>query len=142
MLKYLFHEGSIDLPEGTRDDSVQIFTIPVPDVLPLSLTIRRQVRLPEIALADWASADLTERGRRDSTFALHWRRAHSFSGRSSVIAATSYDRGNETVGQRIVYVDNGRTCIILTISVPGEFQSTQLNMTNSVFGSLRLTDPE
>lgn len=139
---YRINEGSIDLPSGWKDQSINIVASSGSGSIPgLTFTITRDEVPWGMKFAEYVTGEIEKAKDALTEFKVHTQSEGVISGRAVVEIEVTWKAKQSPMHQIITTVDAPAHAMVLTASMPGRMSDTQKSEVRRIIATLTLTQP-
>jgi hypothetical protein len=134
---YRLNEGSIDLPNGWKDQSINIISSTGGGALGLSFTISRDDIPWGMKFAEYVKDEIAKAKEALTEFTIVEEQEVEIHGASAVEIECKWKAKQGPMHQIITTVQNGTRALVLTASMPGKMSDTQKAEVRRITGTLQ-----
>lgn len=139
---YYINEGSIDLPQGWKDQSINIVASSGNGSIPgLTFTITRDEVPWGMQFAEYVSGEIDKAKDALTDFKVLTRNDGAVSGRAAVEIECTWKAKQSPMHQIITTVDAPTHAMVLTASMPGRMSETQKGEVRRIIATLSFAQP-
>lgn len=139
---YRINEGSIDLPSGWKDQSINIVSSSGSGSIPgLTFTITREEVPWGMQFAEYVAGEIDKAKEALTEFKVLTRSDLAISGRAAVEIECTWKAKQSPMHQVITTVDAPAHAMVLTASMPGRMSDTQKAEVRRIVATLTFAQP-
>ena len=139
---YRINEGSIDLPAGWKDQTINIVASSGNGSIPgLTFTITREEVPWGMKFSEYVAGEIDKARQALSEFTVHTRSDLTIGGRAAVEIEVTWKAKQSPMHQIITTVDAPAHAMVLTASMPGRMSDTQKAEVRRILATLTFAQP-
>ena len=135
---YQLNEGTIDLPDSWKDQTVNVITSSSAAIPGLSVTITRDDMPWGMAFPEYVQDQLGQAGKALKDFQVEARRDMTVADNPAVEVECRWVATQGPIHQIITTVQDGSRVLVLTASIGGRMSENQMAEMRRIVGTLRL----